>query len=139
MTNEEELPQPDDRDGGSINEEKALKDLRRAETELKEAHELEEQGLADLRKAEKDLEAARHPVYDFYVGKEKFETLCAEPTGAEIKAIVKDFPQGYGLELEGHGDEPNRLIRDDEKIHMDPHHAMRFTAVPPATFGGVTS
>jgi hypothetical protein len=129
MTNEEDLP--------SAGEEKALENLKRAQTELEEAHDLEDRGLVDLRKAEKDLEAARHPIFDFYVGKEKFETRSAELSGAEIKAAVKDFPQGYGLELEGHGDKPDRLIRDDEKIHMDPHHATRFTAVPPATFGSV--
>jgi hypothetical protein len=137
MINEQDLPREDDRDGSFVGEEKALENLKRAETEIKEAAELEELGRAYLRAAEKELEAARHPVFIFYVGKEKFATHCAVLTGAEIKAGAKDFPQGYGLELEGHGEEPDRLVRDDEKIHMDPHCAMRFTAVPPATFGSV--
>jgi hypothetical protein len=137
MANHEDIPRPEGAEGGYISEEKALDDLKRAETELSDDRELGDRGLSDLREAERELEGARRPLFIFYIGKEKFETHREELTGAEIKAADKDFPTGYGLELEGHGDEPNRLIRDDEKVRMDPHHALHFTAVPPATFGSI--
>jgi hypothetical protein len=137
MTNHEDFPHSEGSEGGYISEQKALDDLKQAETALTDARELEGRGLADVRKAEQELEEACRPVFVFYVGKEKFETHREELTGAEIKATVGDFPTGYGLELEGHRDEPNQLIRDDQKVRMDPCHALHFTAVPPATFGSV--
>lgn len=106
MANQDDIPRAKDREGGYISEEKALDDLKRAETELSNARELGDRRLSDLRKAERELEEARRPVFIFYIGKEKFETQREELTGAEIKAADKNFPAGYGLELEGHGDEP---------------------------------
>jgi hypothetical protein len=39
------------------------------------------------------------------------------------------------LELEGHGDEPDRIIADHEVVELHKRHPLHFISVPPATFG----
>jgi hypothetical protein len=74
--------------------------------------------------------------YKFFVGSEKYETTEAELTGAQIKAYVPDVPPGTKLSLEGHGQDPDRIINDDEKVSLqDAQGTCRFTLVPPANFG----
>lgn len=74
--------------------------------------------------------------YFFFVGHDRYETEQRSLTGAQIKAKVPDWQAGYGLMLEGAGDEADRLIADDESVSLDKDHGpRRFTPVPPATFG----
>jgi hypothetical protein len=114
--------------------EKARKDLQRAEAEMAQARELELRADEDIRKAEKELKEATRP-FVFFVGKERFETHHHRLTGAQIKARVPDWQAGYALELEGHGDEPDRIIADHEVVELHKSHPLHFIAVPPATFG----
>lgn len=115
---------------------KALEDVKHAEADLERARELEARATEELRKAEKELEEAEHVCFVFFVGKERFETEHETLTGAQIKAMVPNWQTGYGLELEGHGDEPDRLIGDAESVRFHAKHPLHFTPVPPATFGG---
>jgi hypothetical protein len=74
--------------------------------------------------------------FTFFVNGKKYETDQSELTGAQIKAKVPDWPAGYGLMLEGVGDEENRLIGDDEPVSLEKEHGpRRFVSVPPATYG----
>lgn len=75
--------------------------------------------------------------YKFFVGNQKYETDQAQLTGAQIKAYVPDVAPGTKLSLEGHGNDPDRIIADDELVSLDEHHGgpRRFTLVPPANFG----
>jgi hypothetical protein len=114
--------------------EKALEDLKHAEAELTEARKLERCADEDIRKAEKEIEEAARP-YVFFVGKEKFETHHRRLAGAQIKAMVPNWQAGYALEVEGHGDEPDRIIADHEVVELHKHHPLHFISVPPATFG----
>ena len=75
--------------------------------------------------------------YKFFVGNDKFETDQAALTGAQIKAYVAGVPPGTKLSLEGHGNDPDVIIADDETVSLDEPHGgpRRFTLVPPANFG----
>jgi hypothetical protein len=75
-------------------------------------------------------------VYTFFIGKEKYETDLPALTGAQIKARVPNVEPGDGLSLEGHGNDPDRLIGDEEVVRFDTQHdPLRFTIVPRANFG----
>lgn len=53
-------------------------------------------------------------------------------TGAELKALAgKD--QAYQVFLEGHGQDPDRMIGDTEGVSIK--NGQHFYTVPPATFG----
>ena len=111
--------------------------LRHAEAELATAREEQRRAEIDINQAERELEEAARAHYVFFVGKERFETPRHELTGAEIKAMVPDWHPEDALELEGHGDEPNRIIRDDETVRLNKEHPLHFIAVPPAVFGAL--
>lgn len=75
-------------------------------------------------------------IYTFFVGREKFETDQRVLTGLQIKAKVPDWDPSHDLVLEGHGDEPDRVIRDDEEVSLEKVHGpLRFSSVPKANFG----
>lgn len=85
---------------------------------------------------DKPGKAPKPKTYTFFVGGTKYETDQAQLTGAQIKAKVANWPEGYGLQLDGHGDDPDVLIADDELVSLEKDHGpRRFTSVPPATFG----
>lgn len=75
--------------------------------------------------------------YNFFVGNEKHETDQTQLTGAQIKAYVPDVAPGTKLSLEGHGNDPDRIIADDELVPLNEQQGgpCRFTLVPPANFG----
>lgn len=79
----------------------------------------------------------KNEVYKFFVGTVKYETDQPQLTGAQIKAYVADVPPGTKLSLEGHGNDPDRIVLDDEVVSLDEHQGgpRRFTLVPPADFG----
>jgi hypothetical protein len=77
-----------------------------------------------------------HPKYDYFVNHDKYESDLPALTGAQIKARIPSLQPGTGLVLEGHGQDPDRLIGDGETVNLDTGHGpARFTLVPPATFG----
>ena len=79
-----------------------------------------------------------HPTdYFFFVDNVKYDSDLPALTGAQIKAKVPNWDPAYGLLLEGHGKEPDRLISDTETVSLEKDRGpRRFTRVPPASFGG---
>lgn len=74
--------------------------------------------------------------YFFFVNGQRYETEKKKLTGAQIKAMVPGWDETHDLALEGHGDEPDRTIGDDESVSLDPKHGVRrFSSVPKANFG----
>lgn len=74
--------------------------------------------------------------YEYFVNHDKYESDLPVLTGTQIKARIPNLEPGTGLSLEGHGQDPDRLIGDDESVQLDTGHGpARFTLVPPATFG----
>lgn len=76
--------------------------------------------------------------YFFFVNDEKFDTDEEVVTGAYIKSRIANLPPGSGLELEGQGHDPNKLIGDGDSVSLKLGHGqgpLRFTTVPPASFG----
>jgi hypothetical protein len=115
--------------------EAALDDLRKGEADLDRAEELEDRAKEEIRRAEKEIEEARHQEFVLFVGAERFVTPHEHLTGTQIKAMVPGWLAEDGLELEGEGHEPNRLISDHETVHFYKDRASHFIKVPPATFG----
>ena len=113
--------------------------IKHAEAELADAHELEARAEGELREAEEKLEEAIHARYVFFVGKDRFETHRHDVTGAEIKAMVLGWKASDALELEGRGDEPDRIIGDNDTVRLHKDHPLHFIAVPPAIFGAAVS
>ena len=74
----------------------------------------------------------------FFVDNVKYESDLPMLTGAQIKAKVANWDPAYGLLLEGHGKEPDRLISDTDSVSLEKENGpLRFTRVPPATFGSL--
>jgi hypothetical protein len=79
---------------------------------------------------------AQKKEYFFFVDNEKYETELPALTGAQIKAKVPNWDPAYGLLLEGHGKDPDTLINDTETVSLEKDKGpLRFTRVPPASFG----
>jgi hypothetical protein len=91
--------------------------------------------------ADKNTEGAAHgnakpKTYLFFVNGQKFETDQPALTAAQIKRHVSGVEQGDKLSLEGRGDEPDRILADDELVPLAKDHGpLRFTIVPSASFG----
>jgi hypothetical protein len=74
--------------------------------------------------------------YAFFIGKDRFETTERYLTAAQIKAFAAGVEPGDKLQLEGKGDEEDRLLQDDELIDLEKDRGpLRFTIVPSASFG----
>jgi hypothetical protein len=85
---------------------------------------------------EKFITAPNKVTYTFFVNGKPYETEKKKVTGAQIKAIVPDWDQTHDLSLEGAGDDPDRIIGDDETVSLNPKHGVRrFSSVPKANFG----
>ena len=88
---------------------------------------------------EKPGDAGKHDKkYSFFVNDEKFSTDEEVVTGAYIKSRIANLPPGSGLEMEGQGHDPNKVIGDSDKVRLKSEHGhgpLRFTTVPPANFG----
>jgi len=77
-------------------------------------------------------------VYFFFVGDEKFETEQAAVTGAYIKSRVANLPAGAGIQLDGHGNDPDKIVGDTDIVSLELGHGQgvrHFTVAPPASFG----
>lgn len=85
---------------------------------------------------EKFVTAPNKVTYAFFVNGKPYETEKKKLTGAQIKAMVPDWDPQHDLSLEGEGDDPDRLIPDDEAVSLVPKHGVRrFSSVPKANFG----
>lgn len=85
---------------------------------------------------ERFITAPHKQIYRFFVNGKPYETDKKKVTGAQIKAMVPDWDPTHDLALEGEGDDPDRIIADDETISLDPKHGIRrFSSVPKANFG----
>lgn len=76
----------------------------------------------------------RERPYHFHVDGKPFTSEEAKVTGSQIKARAVVDPS-FGLFLEGHGNDPNRPIRDDEVVDLSEPGVEKFYTVPPANFG----
>lgn len=79
-----------------------------------------------------------HPkTYPFFVGKDRYEAPRAVMKVSEIKAMISGLEAGDKLQLDGHGNDPDRLLNDDEPINFEKDRGgpLRFTIVPGAGFG----
>ena len=71
----------------------------------------------------------------FFVDNKKYESEQETLLGSQIKAIA-GADASFGLVLEGHGQDPDRQIGDDDSVSLEKDHGpLRFFTVPPATFG----
>lgn len=85
---------------------------------------------------EKFITAPNKVIYTFFVNGKPYETDKKKLTGAQIKAMVPDWDPQHDLSLEGEGDDPDRIIPDDEAVSLVPKHGVRrFSSVPKANFG----
>lgn len=74
--------------------------------------------------------------YFYFVGNDKYESDLPELTGAQIKARIPNLDPAFQLSLEGQGNDPDRMIGDNDTVSLAEHHGpCRFTLVPPANFG----
>ncbi len=74
--------------------------------------------------------------YSYFVDNVKYESSLPELTGAQIKAKVPNWDPTYNLMLEGHGNDPDRIIGDSDTVSLKSDHGpRRFFRVPPANFG----
>jgi hypothetical protein len=74
--------------------------------------------------------------FHFFVGTNRLESDDRYLTGAAIKQLAGANPAD-GLLLEGHGNNPDTLIKDAEKVDLSPEDGgvKRFRLEPPANFG----
>ncbi len=85
---------------------------------------------------ERFILAERPRTYRFFVNGAKYETDQRRLTGLQIKARVPNWDPTHDLVLEGHDDEPDRIVGDAESIDLEVEHgARRFSSVPKANFG----
>jgi hypothetical protein len=83
-----------------------------------------------------DKQAGHQETYFFFVGGKKYETDQPALTGLQIKARVADWDPSHDLVLEGHGNDPDRIIRDDELVSLEKDKGpLRFSSAPKANFG----
>jgi hypothetical protein len=85
------------------------------------------------------MEEKKQPkTYFFFVGEDKYETDQATVSGAYVKARIANLPAGSGLQLDGHGNDPDVPFGDNDEVSLELGHGQgprRFTIVPPASFG----
>ncbi len=74
-------------------------------------------------------------LYRFLVNGVQYETDQPQLTGLQIKARVPNWDANHDLVLEGHGDDPDQVIADDQVVTLDVPHPRRFSSVPKANFG----
>lgn len=83
------------------------------------------------------METEKHKKqYFFFFNDTKCSTDHSSLSGAQIKALIKDFDQTHALVLEGHGSDPDKTIEDTDTVNLNDHgKTCHFYSVPPATFG----
>jgi hypothetical protein len=89
-----------------------------------------------MNDAAKPGKGPKAETYTFFVSGVKYETDQAVLTGLQIKARVQDWDPTHDLILEGQGQDPDRIIADDEPVSLEKEHGpKRFSAAPKASFG----
>jgi hypothetical protein len=74
--------------------------------------------------------------YFYFVDGAKYESDVPEMTAADIKARLPNAEPGDKLSIDGHGDEPDRLLNDTDVVDLRKDKGpMRLTLVPSASFG----
>ncbi|WP_176478458.1 multiubiquitin domain-containing protein [Mesorhizobium sp. WSM3876] len=75
--------------------------------------------------------------FPFFFNGQKYETDQASLTGLQIKAKISGWDQTHDLVLEGHGQDPDKIIQDDELVLIDTKQGgpPRFSSAPKANFG----
>ena len=74
-----------------------------------------------------------HPAqFQILIDSQHFTVTQTSMTGAQLKALAGRDPQ-YQLFLEEHGNNPDRLIGENESVAM--RNGLHFYTVPPASFG----
>lgn len=92
--------------------------------------------MADKKTEGTEHGKAKPKSYFFFVNGQKFETDQPVLSAADIKGRVSGVEPGDKLSLEGRGDEPDRILADDELVPLEKDHGpLRFTIVPSASFG----
>ena len=82
------------------------------------------------------ITAPHKKTFHYFVDGVRYETEHQSLTGAQIKAKVENWNANHDLSLEGHGDQPDRTIDDDESVDLAPKKGVRrFSSVPKADFG----
>jgi hypothetical protein len=82
------------------------------------------------------ITAPRPRRYVFFVNGTRYETDQEVLTGLQIKARVADWDPSHDLVLEGHDNDPDQIIADDQVVHLDTEHGhRRFSSAPKANFG----
>ncbi len=93
-------------------------------------------GDLDPNGTEAFITAPRPRAYFFVVNGKRYESAEPRLTGLQIKARVENWNPEHDLLLEGHGDDPDRVIADDEYVDLDALHGpVRLSPVPKANFG----
>jgi hypothetical protein len=72
--------------------------------------------------------------FKFMVDNRPYETEQQVITGAQIKATAGVDPS-FGLNLQGHGQDPDRKIADGDSVDLSEPGREHFYSVPPATYG----
>lgn len=81
-------------------------------------------------------ESSKKQEFTFFVSGKKYETDQESLTGLQIKARVADWDPSHDLVLEGHGNDPDRIIADGESVPLDKDKGpLRFSSAPKANFG----
>lgn len=76
------------------------------------------------------------PDNDFYfLDGKKVETSNSSVAGASIRAQLPPEKAGYAIYLEGHGNDPDKLVSDTDFFALDKTGKLRFYSVPAADFG----
>ncbi|MER9858469.1 MULTISPECIES: hypothetical protein [unclassified Mesorhizobium] len=79
--------------------------------------------------------------YQFRYGDVKIDSDLEFMTGAQIKAAIKALAPGFDpsqdLVLEGHGNDPDQVITDDQEVDLSHKHGgpKQFFSRPPTNFG----
>lgn len=74
--------------------------------------------------------------YFYFVDGVKYDSDEARMKAADIKARVPNADPGDKLSIDGHGDEPDRLLNDDDIVEFEKDKGpVRLTLVPSASFG----
>lgn len=71
--------------------------------------------------------------YSYFLDGEKIDSDTSSITGANVRAKLPPEKVGYALYLEGHGNDPDKLVNDSDSFSLE--KKLRFYSVPPATFG----
>lgn len=74
--------------------------------------------------------------YSYFVDGVKYDSDVPQMKAADIKARVPNADPGDKLSIDGHGDEPDRLLNDDDIVDFEKDKGpVRLTLVPSASFG----